>query len=729
MSAAVISRCRVRSTSSMVVAALGLLLGVLVLVGPDARPAKADGPVFTVPASGTWDVSGAGYGHGIGMSQWGAQGAALAGLRPDQILGFYYPGTVFGNIGNPNVRVQLTSYQGVTIVFGAYGNETLTATDRANDRSETLPKASRYRLTIDGTWMHLDQLVGGGTWQPLTIQGQTNIGGPIDIDGPSGTWLYSADLSGAGRQYWGTLRFVRSSASAAQAVNVLTMDAYLKFVVPRESPAWFETNALQSQAVAARSYARSVSTPSKAWDICDTTACQVYGGRAVAAAGGAVTWLESASTSSAVDGTSGVILAESSGGAAAFTQFSASNGGYSVAGSKPYLVAKEDPYSGRDPHDTVSRWTDKLSASAVEQSCPSGTLQSFEVTGRDGKGPFGGRITSIKVNCTGGSANVTSTSALSFGMKSRMWTVTGATDGGGGGGSTLAPERIGGADRIATALLTSQSTFPAADSASAVVLASSENFPDGLAGTPLAQEKHAPLLLTGHAALRDDVLTEIRRVAPDGATVYALGGTAALGDPVANAITAAGFKVQRLAGDTRYATAAAIADAITGRDRALLTTGLNFPDALAAGVAAAKIHGVVLFTADGTMPPETQAWLSGHQLPVTVVGGPAANAMPSAEKVAGADRYETAVKLAQQYFGRPTVAGLASGTNFPDALSGGAHVAAKGGPILLTPPNALPATLTTWFGDAGSGLEHLEVYGGEGAISAAVLQAAKDAIG
>jgi SpoIID/LytB domain protein len=729
MSAAVVPRARVRSTSSTLIAVLGLLVGFLVLVGPSADPAGADGPVFTVPASGAWDVSGAGYGHGIGMSQWGAQGAALSGLRPDQILSFYYPGTVFGNIGNPNVRVQLTSYQGATIVFGAFNGETLTATDRANERSEALPKASRYRLTIDGTWMHLDQLAGDGTWQPLTIQGQTNIGGPIDINGPSGTWVYSPDLSGAGRQYWGTMRFVRSSASAAQAVNVLTMDAYLKFVVPRESPAWFEPNALQTQAVAARSYAKAVSTPSKAWDICDTTACQVYGGRAVAAAGGAITWLESSSTSIAVDGTSGIILAESS-GAAAFTQFSSSNGGYSVAGSKPYLVAKEDPYSGRDPKDTVSRWTDKLYASAVQQSCPSGTLQSFEITGRDGRGPYGGRLTGIKVNCTGGSANVTNISALAFGMKSRMWTVTGASDNGGGGSiSRVTPERIGGTDRIATALLTSKSTFPSADSASAVVLASSETFPDGLAGTALAQEKHAPLLLTGPAALRDDVLTEIRRVVPDGATVYVLGGTGALGDPVASAITAAGFKVQRLAGTTRYGTAVAIADAMAGRDRAFVTTGLNFPDALSAGVAAAKVHGVVLFTADGTMPSETQSWLNGHQSPITVVGGPATAALPSAEKVVGADRYETAVKVAEQFFGRPTMAGLASGTNFPDALSGGAHVAAKGGPILLTAPDTLPASLTAWFGDAGGDLAHLEVYGGDTAISAAVVQAAQSAIG
>jgi SpoIID/LytB domain protein len=424
-----------RSTYRLVAVLIAVTLGAASWAWVSAHPSRAEGQVFTVPASGAWTISGAGFGHGIGLSQWGAQGAALSGLRPDQILSFYYPGTTFGNIGNGNIRVQLTSYQGATIVFGAYGNETLTATDLANGQVQQLPPASRYRLTLDGTWLHLDALAGPNTWQPVAIVGQTNIGGPIDINGPSGTWVYSPDLSGAGRQYWGTLRLARTSSTAAQAINVLPMDAYLKFVVPRESPSWFETNALQAQAIAARSYAKSVSTPSKQWDICDTTACQVYGGRAVAAAGGAVTWLEATSTSKAVDGTSGLVMADSS-GQAAFTQFSSSNGGYSVAGSKPYLIAQADPYSGRDPHDTVTRWTDTLQASTVQQQCPSGTLQSFEITGRDGKGPFGGRITKLKVNCTGGSADVTSTGALAFGMKSRMWAVSGDASSGGGGGST-----------------------------------------------------------------------------------------------------------------------------------------------------------------------------------------------------------------------------------------------------------------------------------------------------
>ncbi len=378
-------------------------------------PAAGAAEQYITPPSGSWPIAGAGFGHGIGLSQWGAQGAAYQGLQPDQILSFYYPGTTLGYVGDPTIRVQLTAYSGTAIVFGAYGNEQLGARDLTTGEQVALPPASRYLLTLDGSNYYISLLTGSGwaLWRAFV--------GPLDVAGPSGTWVYSTDLSGAGRQYWGTLRLLRTSPSTAQAVNVLDMDSYLKFVVPREMPSSFLQSALQAQAVAARSYALSVSQPAQPWDICDTTACQVYGGRAVAAPGGSVTWLEAGSTSTAVQATSGIVVADSA-SRPAFTQFSASNGGYSVAGSKPYLVAQPDPYSGAAPGDPVSRWSATLSKSTLQSRCPSGgTLNGFQITGRDGRGPFGGRITSLVVQCSNGNVTVTGTSSLAFGMLSNMW--------------------------------------------------------------------------------------------------------------------------------------------------------------------------------------------------------------------------------------------------------------------------------------------------------------------
>jgi SpoIID/LytB domain protein len=421
-----------RRIPALVIAA-ALILGASVTGGaagaqPAGRTAATSGSsagaaaatsYYPVPSSGAWTVDGAGWGHGIGMSQWGTQGAALQGLTHQQILGFYYPGTTLGWVANPEIRVQLTSYSGSAIVFGRIGSEELTARDLATGRTQVLPPSSRYLLAIDANGLYLGQWNGTG-WSTIPFQGQAGVAGPVEITGWSGTTLYDSDLSGAGKQYRGGMRMVRTASTKAQAVNTLSLDHYLRGVVPRESPSWWHAEALRSQAVAARSYALSVSSSGGAWDLCDTDQCQVYGGLATVAANGSVTSLEVASTSAAVEATSGVVV--SYGNAPAFTQFSSSNGGYSVAGSKPYLVAQPDPYSGSAPKDTVSRWTRELSVSTVQAQCPAGgKLTSFEITGRDGKGPFGGRITAIRVNCTTGSTTITNRTTLKFGMLSNMW--------------------------------------------------------------------------------------------------------------------------------------------------------------------------------------------------------------------------------------------------------------------------------------------------------------------
>lgn len=404
-----------RRIAAFVVAALAATS--LAVVG-STSPATAE-DVYAVPPSGVWNVDGAGWGHGIGMSQWGAQGAALAGLGYADILGFYYPGTVLGYVANPTIRVQLTRYAGSALVFGRVGSEQLTARDVASGQVIALPASSRYLMNLDGSGMYLGHMTSAG-WSSIAWPSGYAVAGPIQISGPSGALMYDANLSGAGTEYREVLRLVRTGTTSAQAVNVLAMNSYLKGVVPRESPSWWHTEALRAQAVAARSYALSVSRAGGSWDLCDTTQCQVYGGRSSVSADGTVTQLETAATTAAIDATSGVVVAADN--KPAFTQFSSSNGGYSVAGSQPYLVAQPDPYSGSAPGDNVSRWQAKLPASRLQARCPSGgTLNSFAITGRDGRGPFGGRITGIRVNCTTGSANITSLSALSFGMLSRMW--------------------------------------------------------------------------------------------------------------------------------------------------------------------------------------------------------------------------------------------------------------------------------------------------------------------
>ncbi|MGC5584591.1 cell wall-binding repeat-containing protein [Ornithinimicrobium sp. W1665] len=191
--------------------------------------------------------------------------------------------------------------------------------------------------------------------------------------------------------------------------------------------------------------------------------------------------------------------------------------------------------------------------------------------------------------------------------------------------------RLAGANRYATAAAISAATFaPGVDT---VVLASGAGFPDALAGSAPAARDGSPMLLTQVDGLPSDTAAELARLQP--ARVVVLGGSAAVGDAVLDQIaTAAGVQPERVAGANRYATAAAVAEAFYPRaDRAFLATGLDFPDALAAGPVAGLDGAPVLLTTPTALPQVVQDELVRlDPLRVTVLGGPAAvgGAVPTA---------------------------------------------------------------------------------------------------
>ena len=293
--------------------------------------------------------------------------------------------------------------------------------------------------------------------------------------------------------------------------------------------------------------------------------------------------------------------------------------------------------------------------------------------------------------------------------------------------TTAGSSRLAGGDREATAIAVSQASF-ANGAAGAVVLARSDSYPDALSGAPLALAKNAPILLTSPTNLDAPVAAEIQRVLPAGGTVYLLGGTSALSSLVAQQLTVLGYNVSRIAGADRYGTSVAVAQAVGSVSTILLANGVNFPDALAASAATGNPGTVILLTNGSTLPTAISAFLSAHAVPMFAIGGPAASADPAATPLVGADRYATAVAVAQQFFKAPTAAGLATGLNFPDALAAGPRLAHQGMPLLLTDPATLPASVSAYLTGAKSTLMKVEVFGGTAAVSAAVQQAAQSAV-
>ncbi|GHJ46582.1 hypothetical protein Cs7R123_39240 [Catellatospora sp. TT07R-123] len=270
--------------------------------------------------------------------------------------------------------------------------------------------------------------------------------------------------------------------------------------------------------------------------------------------------------------------------------------------------------------------------------------------------------------------------------------------------------RLTGRNRFETATAVAQSYWATAGAAGdrrrpakAVVLGRSDDFADSLGGSALAAAKQGPLLLTPPTSLNPATATEIKRVlgANTTATVYLLGSTGALSAQVEAAIRAFGYRIVRLAGTDRYDTAVKIADAIDPTpDIIMAATGRNFPDGLAAGAAAGSLDvpggtlsAVVVLTNDTALPAATKKYLDTHPAERLGIGVQAVRALSAGAyqpwPFQGTDRYHTASMVASAFFGHgPRYVGLATGTNWPDALAGGALMGAVGGPLLLTPGTA-----------------------------------------
>lgn len=400
--------------------AFALLVGGFTAVVPGSftAPARAD-EVYPVPDGGAWVVPGHGWGHGHGLSQWGAQGAASIGRTATDIVSAYYPNTAAATLAASTIRVVLTEsgvegyrpvggddhrYEcdaaGATLSLRCYlavlPATGLTATDLARPGASMVlpPGADRWAVNVDATGLHLYQL-RGASWSVVPLGGATTLVGPVRFSGPS--LLRMRYLDGAARDYRGTLDAIQTGPGRLARVDTLSMEDYLLGVVPRESSSSWLPAALQAQAVAARSYSayvRAHAAVGARWDICDSTWCQVFGGSAYYPPGSGTGYsMEPASTTAAVRATAGAVRTYA--GAPIFAQFSASNGGWSTNGGTPYLTAHPDPWDGIAPN-TVHSWTASLTAAQLQARYPAvGRLLRLRVLQRDGNGDWGGRVLAV----------------------------------------------------------------------------------------------------------------------------------------------------------------------------------------------------------------------------------------------------------------------------------------------------------------------------------------------
>jgi stage II sporulation protein D len=361
-----------RGTRFILLAALLVALAL-----PAASSARYENSAaHTAVKAKRWVVKGAGFGHGVGMSQYGAYGYAKHGFRFDQILTHYYTGTAIGTTADRSVRVLLRSgarsvaFRGAGSACGAGLNPKKGYVAKRKGSGVIVRNKKGRRIARCGAAM-------------------TAVGSPTVRVGGKGT-------------YRGSLE-VRASGGSLDAINVVEIEDYVRGVVAEESPASWPIEALKAQAVAARSYGLSTGIRGGTFDLYDDTRSQAYGGVGA----------ETAKTDRAVSATHLQVVMY--GGKIAQTFFFSTSGGHTENNEFsslgfgqppiPYLRGVDDPFEA-DAGSPYEHWKRKFSIGRMNSALHSiglrGKLKNVAVTQR-GTSP---RIVRANLVGTGGTATV-----------------------------------------------------------------------------------------------------------------------------------------------------------------------------------------------------------------------------------------------------------------------------------------------------------------------------------
>lgn len=301
----------------------GFLVAGLAFAGSSARKPRQAPAAVPQPGEPVFVINGRGWGHGVGMSQWGANGFARRGSSYDRILTHYYRGTSLGKAPVAKVRVLL-----------AVGKRSLTVASKAPFRVRAA--TGETRALPAGK-----QVLGPGLkLQPKGVKRKVALTGPL-------VFLPGAEPLELDRRYRGTIQ-VDVQGGRLRAINIVGLEQYLYGVVPAEVPDDWPAEVLKAQAVAARTYALATRKTAGDFDLYADVRSQVYRGIDE----------EEVSTNQAVDATAGEVLEYR--GRIVITYFHSTSGGRTASiadvwpGSNPvpYLVSVEDPYDSLSPHHT-----------------------------------------------------------------------------------------------------------------------------------------------------------------------------------------------------------------------------------------------------------------------------------------------------------------------------------------------------------------------------------------
>ena len=723
-----------RGSGALVAAAVALLVSVPAPTPALAAPgvagqAVAASPAYTSASTALsssavtgpdWVVRGAGYGHGVGMSQHGAREMARDGLSARQILGRYYTGTTYDAVrDDTTLHVNLRSGVSSTTLTASARGATLAVPGQAVRM--TAPVAAVVTFARNGGGVRATC----GSCTPTSITSPTYL----EADWPQAAGN-TVTLAGIRYEFGDVLVWPTTGAATLEAViRVRLHDQYLDYV--REMPWSWPGAALQAQAAAARGYALSqpyknddpASEPSCMCHVYDDSRSQVFAGYPPA---GEVPYWPAWKAAVRATGSPQTGFVARYAGSIISAFYSSSSGGRTQHNEEvwggtpiPYLRSVADPWSLRagNPH---SSWRTTVTGGPLATAFRLTDVARLDLRDRTAGN---GVDTATATSAAGVRATIDGEVLRArLGLKSTAIRHLGA--------------RIGGLTRYEVAANVARRV---AVTSTTAVLASGESaavFDASVAG-PLSATLGGPLLLTAAATLPAPTMAELDRRRPSLTRIVVVGGPGSVNDGVLAAIRERypTVAVERIGGSTRYAVAANVAGEIRERrlvGAVVVASGIAIADALGASGPASALRQPILLTRPGALPSETSVALSSSGATTARIAGGTASVSPTVEqqlknrgltviRLGGADRYAVAANVATHFrsaVGVPNEIILTSGSD--DALADSLAAGSLRMLMVLTTPVAVPEVSLRVLQTTPQ-LETVTVVGGPASVPTSLL--------
>jgi putative cell wall-binding protein len=287
-------------------------------------------------------------------------------------------------------------------------------------------------------------------------------------------------------------------------------------------------------------------------------------------------------------------------------------------------------------------------------------------------------------------------------------------------------KRIWGADRYETCSKIVQEGWKS-ESQYAVIV-NGENFPDALSASVLAKKYEAPILLTEDNNLGDKTYSELKRL--NVKKVFIVGGKSVVTSDIENSIKNMGIDTERLSGEDRSETSAAVANEIGTENGVIITTDNDFTDALSIAPMAAKYQMPIVLMPKNEMPSSIEKFMTGKNIPKTyIIGGTdvisedTALKFPNVERIDGKDEYERNINIINAFGDKVDLSNvcIAYSEEFADALSGSAFAAINGNPIILM-GDTTSAYTKYFLNTKANAIKNVTVFGGDSGIKDSQIQ-------